>query len=380
MFYKFKIEAVFEKIDTPKIRKRANEFPEHPSNEYCIPLLTAGVNNQGFARFAKRSDCPLVIKNCLSVSANGANSGATFFQPYEFAVLQDAYAVKIINRDIQSESEGLYLAAAMNKAIKSNHDWVNKAGWAKIKHDFIVLPVVENSDKAHKYTADDIDWQYMREKIEELEQKRIAELEQKRIAELNGYLTVAELESFELTEKEQKALCFSGEFRKFSLGSLFSSSTGDVDLQQKDINGNGYYLINSGTENQGIKGKTDRPARIFPANTITIDFWGNAYYRDFEYKMATHNHVFSLSGAVIKNKQIGLYIVGALSKLPSLFSYTNMATWNRLKNIEINLPVLKSGEIDFDFMESYICAIEKLVIADVAKHRKKIINETKNAI
>mgnify|MGYP000339842241 FL=1 len=169
-------------------------------------------------------------------------------------------------------------------------------------------------------------------------------------------------------------------FKKFALGTLFTSSTGDVDLQQKDINGKGEFFINSGVENRGIKGRTDRPARVFPANTITVDFWGNAYYRDSEYKMATHNHVFSLTGDVIRNRLTGMYIVGILSKLPKLFSYNNMATWNKLKGIEVSLPVTLNGDIDFDYMERYIRAIEKLAIADVAKYKDKLIAATKQVV
>lgn len=169
-------------------------------------------------------------------------------------------------------------------------------------------------------------------------------------------------------------------FEKFALGALFTASTGDVDLQQKDINGKGHFFINSGVDNRGIKGKTDRSARVFPANTITVDFWGNAYYRDFEYKMATHNHVFSLAGNIIKNRLIGMYIVGTLSKLPRMFSYNDMATWKKLKNIEISLPVTSDGDINFDYMERYIRAIEKLTIANVVKYRDREIAATRQIV
>lgn len=135
---------------------------------------------------------------------------------------------------------------------------------------------------------------------------------------------------------------------------MFSAQTGDTDLQQKDINGKGVFFINSGVESLGIKGRTDRNAKVFEENTITIDFWGNTYYRDFKYKMATHNHVFSLSGDVIKNRAIGLYLVSTMSYMNKLFSYNNMGTWNKIKDLFINLPILKTGDIDFNFMEARI--------------------------
>lgn len=151
---------------------------------------------------------------------------------------------------------------------------------------------------------------------------------------------------------------------------MFTAQTGDTDLQQKDVNGKGVYLINSGIEAQGIKGKTDRQARVFKDNTITIDFWGNAYYRDFDYKMATHNHVFSLSGSIIKNRNVGLYLVSAMSYMRKLFSYNNMGTWTKIKELSILLPVLKTGEFDFAFMESRIREMEESRIREMDAYLK----------
>lgn len=232
-----------------------------------------------------------------------------------------------------------------------------------------------------------------------VERERIAELERERIAELDAYLAASGLDDYELTDEDKNILSLfpasasdeagasetnpgNGQvrFKKFALCELFTSSTGDVDLQQKDINGKGEFFINSGVENRGIKGRTDRPARIFPANTITVDFWGNAYYRDFEYKMATHNHVFSLTGDVIRNRLVGMYIVGLLSRLPKLFSYNNMATWTKLKKIEVSLPVASDGNIDYDYMERYVRATEKLAIADVVKCKDKLIETTRQIV
>ena len=198
MFNSFRIRDVFYKIDTAKIKAKANDFPTEYSDEYCVPLLTAGAENQGLNRYAKISDCPMIIKNAISISANGANSGICFYQPHDFAVLQDAYAVKVKSREISGAEEGLYLVGALNKAIRDNHDWVNKAGWNNVKDDRVELPVIENPDSSHVYTAEDIDWQYMRD--------RIRELERDRIKELNTYLQATGLNDYELTKEDKKEL------------------------------------------------------------------------------------------------------------------------------------------------------------------------------
>ena len=49
----------------------------------------------------------------------------------------------------------------------------------------------------------------------------------------------------------------------FRVGDLFNGQTGDVDLQQKDVNGKGTYFINSGVDNNGIKGKQINPQKYF---------------------------------------------------------------------------------------------------------------------
>ncbi len=162
--------------------------------------------------------------------------------------------------------------------------------------------------------------------------------------------------------------------REFKVGELFACSKGNVDLQQKDVNGKGEFFINSGRNNKGIKGRTDRSAKVFPANTITIDFLGNAYYRDFPYKLATHNHVFSLSGDVIRNKAVGLYLEVQFAKFPELFSHSNMATWNKIKDLSLSLPVTPSpdpshaytpDDIDWGYMERYIAELEAECIAEL---------------
>lgn len=384
MFKNFYIKDLFEVINNPQLDKENFTFSE--SAEY--PYFTRTENNNGILGYVEYLDEKHKIKgNSLAV---GMISMRFHYMHHDFYAGQ---FTKTLIPKFQGFNEKLamYFMAILNKHSEYYQSFLVRHFKDKVSETVVSLPVIESPDLNHEYTVDDIDFEYM--------QERIAELEQERIAELDAYLVASGLDDYELTDEDKEILSLSPEsasdeanaseadcedgqvrFKKFALGTLFTSSTGDVDLQQKDINGKGEFFINSGVENRGIKGRTDRPARIFPANTITVDFWGNAYYRDFEYKMATHNHVFSLAGDVIRNRHVGMYIAGILSKLPKLFSYNNMATWNKLKAIEVSLPVTLSGDIDFDYMERYIRAIEKLAIADVAKCKDKLIAATKQVV
>lgn len=342
-----------------------------------IPFVGSSATNNGITAYIG-NDTHLHEPGTITVSYNGS-VGEVFLQDERFWASDDVnvwYPKQKMTIEVK-----LYFMAAIKK-LSAKYSYTNKWTIDKMRSELVELPV--DSDGKPNFNC---------------MQERISELEQERISELDAYLAASGLDDYELTDEDKEILSLSPEsasdeagaseadcedgqvrFKKFALGTLFTSSTGDVDLQQKDINGKGEFFINSGVENRGIKGRTDRPARVFPANTITVDFWGNAYYRDYEYKMATHNHVFSLTGDVIRNRLAGMYIVGILSKLPKLFSYNNMATWNKLKGIEVSLPVTLNGDIDFDYMERYIRAIEKLAIADVAKYKDKLIAATKQVV
>src|SRR5574344_1195553 len=107
MVKKFIIKNVFEKIETKKIKGKANDFPQKPDGINIIPLLTAGVANQGLSRFAPKNSCSTILSNVISISANGVNSGAVFYQPNKFSVLQDAYAIQVRNYTIPNKEIGL---------------------------------------------------------------------------------------------------------------------------------------------------------------------------------------------------------------------------------------------------------------------------------
>ena len=188
-YKEYPIDELFEKITTKNLGVKANDLPESRNGEYCLPALTAGVQNQGLARFAKREGAT-VLKNVISVSANGANSGAMFYQPHEFTVLQDSYAIKWKNKsdDIGAQVY-LYLVVALQKVIRGHYSWTNKAGWERIKNVQISLPVT---------ACGDIDFPFM--------ENRIRELELARIRELVAYLKVTGLTDYQLTTDEKKFL------------------------------------------------------------------------------------------------------------------------------------------------------------------------------
>ena len=134
---------------------------------------------------------------------------------------------------------------------------------------------------------------------------------------------------------------------------MFNSENGDFDIQKSHINDSGEYVITAGLSNNGILGKTNINAKIIDDNTITIDMFGNSFYRKFKYKMVTHARVFSLIPKFDMSEKQGLYIVNSFKYLMFGFGYENMCSWAKIQNNKIQLPT-KDGKIDFEFMDACI--------------------------
>lgn len=393
-YIEFKVEDVL------KVEQTKSVVSKLKLTEGNIPYVTRTTSNNGYAGTCGNKD-KINDGNCITI---GAETAVAFYQPADFVAGNKIYR---LSREGLSKNEYLYLAAVLNQRTKW-YSYSNARTPEKIKQESICLPVIESEDEKHIYTPDDINWQYM--------QDRIAELEQDRIAELDAYLKATGLNDYELTEedkhilasklknedgketaKESEPLPEGGwwkEGREFIFSDLFTSQTGDTDIQKKDINGKGCYVVSAGLSNHGIIGKTGREAKVIDKNTITVDMFGNAFYRDTKYKMVTHARVFALSPKFKMTEGRGLYITSCMSYLTKKFAYSNMCSWNKIQDLPLCLPiqtddsgkpVIDAGKTyspdgyipDWEYMEKYIKATEKEIIKEVVLYKGEVIAKAK---
>ena len=356
-YKQFKIGDLFD-IHPTKAYKFTNKslFASGGMN----PVVANSSTNNGIGGY---SNLPTTEDGNMITFSDTTTSDAIFYQPHPFIGyphVQGLYPKKYLDK--WNEKTLLYIMSLFRKCAQGRFDYATKFTRIIALEMPLLLPVDKSGE---------IDFNFIESRVRELEEERVRELE--------AYLAASNFSDCSLTLAEKNALNSfkDGHIRyvKKSIKSILKGQTGDVDLQQKDIDGEGCYFINSGVQNMGIKGKTSREAKIFAANTITIDFFGNAYYRPFEYKMATHNHVFSMSGDIIKNENIGLYLTVAMSYFRHLFSFSDMGTLTTINDLEISLPLAKDGSPDYAFMENFINAIKKQTIA----HVKEFIEREHNA-
>ncbi|WRF42498.1 restriction endonuclease subunit S [Helicobacter pylori] len=167
----FKLGDLFEKIIIKPLPYQTAQLPKEKTPTHELPALTAGILNQGLNNFVPKENAT-ILKNVISISANGANTGATFYQPHEFCVLQDAYAIEFIGDKKLNDKEYLFFVCAISKVIYNNskYEWTNKAGWNKVKNELISLPL---KPTANTQTLDGIDFHFMHTLINALMKQTI---------------------------------------------------------------------------------------------------------------------------------------------------------------------------------------------------------------
>ena len=359
---KYKLCELFAKIDSDKMNYKTSELPSEPTGIFTLPCLTAGIQNQGLNNYVPRENA-LILKNVITISANGANTGATFYQSKEFTVLQDAYALKWVKTSSTlSDNQHLFLVSTIRKTIFGNYAWTNKAGWERIKNDYIKLPTKNGK----------IDFEFMESFIEELEAERIEELE--------AYLSVSGLKDTQLTADELSALdkFNSIKWKKFNLETLFGKSTRGKRLKGDDRIGGNLPFVTAGETDEGISAFISNDVEIFSSNTTTIDMFGSAKYRNYNYGADDHIAVVHTENL---SKYAALFVTSACHKSAHNgdFSYSRNFYAKDADKLYISLPV-KNEQPDYELMSTLILAIQKLVIADVVKFSDEKIKATKQVV
>lgn len=337
-------------------------MPSKAINEFVLPALTAGIQNQGLNNFVPKENAT-ILKNVISISANGANTGATFYQNKEFTVLQDAYAIKWkYTDDVLTDNHYLFLTGSISKTIYGNYEWTNKAGWEKVKTEKIQLPVKKNN----------IDFEIMDSLISDLEKDHISMLE--------TYLSATGLKNYTLTSEEQKALdeFENVEFEEFNVVDLFNVKNSASILSRNIVENSGStpYLCAS-RENNGVSSYISYDEKYLDkGNCIFIGgktFVVTYQEKDF-YSNDSHNLVLYLKENSNRSKLQQFYLATCINKsLKYKYSWGDSISKSKIQTDKVLLPALKHKP-NYDLMEIIVSAIQKMVIKEFV-----LFKESKNA-
>ena len=211
----------------------------------------------------------------------------------------------------------------------------------------------------------------------------VAELEAQRVAELEAYLQVTGLKDYELTEEEENALNNLTNKKivwgKISYKDVFNNIQQGRRLKKDDQLIGNIPFVMAGITNTGVVGYISNPVASFPKNSITIDIFGNTFYRNYPFGAGDDTGVYWSCNSKYSENQMLFFSTSMNKSIKGLFSYGNKLRSSQSLNLKMNIPILNNN-IDFDYMDTLISAIKKLVIKDVVKYADNKISATRKVI
>lgn len=225
-----------------------------------------------------------------------------------------------------------------------------------------------------------IDFAFMEEFIKRIEESRVFELESIRQQKLDAYLTALNLTGYTLTPKEEYVIQHLSKlhWQKFNLKKLFGESTRGKRLKGGDRLQGDLPFVTAGEVNTGISAFIGNKVTVFSPNTTTIDMFGSAKYRNYEY--GADDHVAIVHTEKLP-KHAAIFVTAACHKAAHTgkFNYGHNFYASDADELDIMLPV-RNGVPDLETMETLISATHKLVIKDVVLYTDRRIDTTKKII
>jgi len=196
-------------------------------------------------------------------------------------------------------------------------------------------------------------------------EKFIAEMKLQYFSELETYLDSSKLKNYFLTPAEENALNFYDELEwaSYNLEELFGQSTRGKRLKSADRIPGPLPFVTAGEAEEGVSAYIGNDVEIFSQNTTTIDMFGSAKYRNYQYGGDDHIAVVHTESLP---KGAAIFVTAAIHKSShnGQFNYGKNFYAKDADALNILLPA-KCGEPDYPYMELLISAVHKLVIKDV---------------
>ena len=383
-WHTFKISELFE------IKKVYGK----PISEYTpgnIPYVTGTESNNGVVGYVSAPPEAISKGGCIAVDPI---TGAARWQSVDFVGRGFSGAsINLLYNENLTEKTALYVCTAIESAAKPVAAYTSLFNSKRLAAAEILLPTKQTTEP---------DWDYMRD--------RIAELEADRIAVVERYLIETGLNDYELTDADRLVLNSSGfqcegqetfaifpkETRTFRVGDLFVQLRGKEAAPNRVPPGNTNMINETSTNNGVTKKASSQYTFSAPAITVSVNFAETVFVQ-------MEDFCASVNILILKNKEIeefpdaALYIATLLRKNNKQYDYSHKISKDKLNDTMLLLPIQTSstgtplidpthqfhpdGYIpDWDYMAKYIRAIEKIVIKNVVQYKDEVIAQTKAVV
>ena len=350
-------------INTYKKRFDANKVDVLENGKFPYVVRTA--LNNGQKGFINEDEGFLNDGNTISF---GQDTATMFYQEKPYFTGDKIKIVKAKDNRFNEKNAQFFISTMMKSF--SSFSWGSSSfNVGIIESQKITLPISKNGE---------IDFDFM--------ESFVAALEAERIAKLEAYLLATGLKDYTLTDKEQKVLenFENTEFEKFNVIDIFEVKN-TKNILSKDIvenSGETPYLCAS-AENNAVSSYISFDGKYLDkGNCVFIGgktFVVTYQEKDF-YSNDSHNLVLYLKNEEKKSKLNQLYLATCINKsLGNKYSWGDSISNRKIQVDRVSLPT-QNHEPNYAIMETFISAIQKLVIKDVVLYANRKTAESKKGL
>lgn len=362
----FELQELFE-VKTSKSIDKGNIILSNKEKPFHFIGRTSV--NYGVQGFVEKLGFEPNPKNTFSIVQIGENIAQ--FRTREWYASQNIFILSPLTEGIIENYN--FFVSSINSALKVyGGGYTNYPTLEKLKNEKISLPIKPNAnlDKLAQ-----IDFDFM--------ENFIAQLEAFRLSQLEAYLLVTGLKNYTLTAVEQQALAdfengkvVWGEYR---FADIFNKIQQGRRLKKDDQVAGDIPFVMAGITNTGVVNYISNPVASFPKNSITIDIFGNAFYRSYDFGAGDDTGVYWNDKKEL-SKEMMLFLTKSAEKaLAGKFSYGKKLRSSQSLNFKMQLPT-SNQQPDYSFMQILISAVQKLVIKDVVLYADRKIAATRQVI
>ena len=271
---------------------------------------------------------------------------------------------KIIPKLEISRNLMVYFTVILNKQKENLLSGLVRSVDEKFLNAEVILPTKNNK----------IDFDFM--------ESFIAELEAERITKLEAYLSATGLKNYTLTAQEQKVLddFENMKFEEFNLVDLFDvKNSGNILSRDISKNSGETPYLCASSENNAVSTYISYDEKYLDkGNCIFIG--GKTFVVTYQeknfYSNDSHNLVLYPKNGTKRSKLNQLYLATCINKsLGHKYSWGNSISHRKIQKDKVSLPTQPN-----QIMDTFISAIQKLVIKDVVKYADKKIASHKEVI
>ena len=317
------------------------------------PYVARGSSNNGIKGYITENPVYLNKGNTISI---GQDTGTVYYQQEPYFT-GDKIKIAELKGHKLTEKIAIYFIVSIRKKF-SEFKWGQNSFNESILLDLpLLLPV---------NTKFEIDFDYM--------ESYIRELEQERIRELDAYLKATGLNDYELTPKEKNSIEIMSKggvnWKEFKVLDIFTvKNTQSVMKSQVDFCSGDIPYVTAGETNNSIASYISaEPSIIDKGNCIVIGGKSTVVtYQEQDFvSNDSHNLALYMKETDKKAKYTQMFFVTLLSfKLKQLYNWGNSISNKKIQKDTIHVPVNQNGDIDYQFIELYSKAVEKLCIKSV---------------